>query len=1195
MNRFRWGRGLVALAVLLSFVLQATLVIAGTTGSLNGVLVDGQTQKPLAGATITATSPTQTAKTTTDGNGRFGFISLSPDTYTVSAEVAGHDTTVLAGITVLADQSRSIALSAAGTVKTIGRVTSRAATELVKPGTTADVYSITADQSAKFAAAGGGGALNSAYSAIATVPGAFVPANQSGYYPTVNIRGGDYDQVGYELDGIPVNRAFDNYPSGPTSSLGQQELQVYTGAAPANAEGQGLAGFVNQVFRTGTNPGFASYDAGVGGPSFYHKFSAEVGGATKDRNFTYYVGLGGYNQDFRYADQFNGAGLTQNYGVFLAPCSNTFTQAQAPSCYSPSGTYYTGNTNGNATDGYVLAPYNLGATSSVLDRDSIVNLHFAIPHKDGNKDDIQLLYDNNYISTQYYISTNDQGGIAATNLLLGGAPVYFNGYQYNGPTGVLAPTNYQALTQVYNYPQSGQPVTAPAGFGLPIPADHRDANVNNQGIFKAQYQHNFGTNAFLRVYGYTYYSNWLQVGAQSAYANYIGPVSPDYELSAHTRGVSATFSDQISDKHLLTVLGSYTTASTLRDNNTQMFNFSGRPGTRSVYGVLVDSSNPTSGICYNGAGVAESCAFGAGAQFATLKQAYNGTIKPATGNCGAGPCQYLVVGNGIYSTYNTVKPKFTSVSITDNYRPSNKLTVNYGVRLDGYTYDGSNTNTGPARDFWFNAFNLDHCVDATGAIVAKAGAPTSACQAGTTATNLKNVSAQVNNYNVIQPRAAFTYSLDPSTVIRASYGRYAEAPNAAYQQYNTLQPNLPALLGTAFYKFGFNTPGHQVRPPTSNNYDLSFEHGFKGSDVSLKLTPFLRKTQDQIQSFFLDQKTGFVSGLNVGRQTSQGFEFELDKGNFSRDGIAAKVSFTYTNSYINYNTLSNGSTVVTGINSDIQSYNAYTSFCAANPTDKRCGTTSAATPGSNGSAPCYTITGTPDPACAANSVANPYWNAPVQSLIDPNANFATYDLFPGPIGSSAQAYGAPYFATVILQYKHQKFALTPVMQFSAGQKYGAPETVPGIDPAACAGVAGIAAKNDPRYNYGAPGGAGYDATNCGTLPGAIPDPATKVFDNIGAFTAPSSFQLHLQASYDISKRATLTANFSNLVNRCFGGTKTSFTVAGACGYSVLGTGQSPVGNVYNPGQVVQPVLAQPYEPTFAGYPFSVFVNLKVKV
>ena len=100
------------------------------------------------------------------------------------------------------------------------------------------------------------------------MPGVFIASGQAGYIgsgstngATISIRGGDYDQIGYELDGIPVNRAFDNYPSGSISSLGQQELQVYTGATPANSEAEGLSGYINQVIRTGTAPASRNLDA----------------------------------------------------------------------------------------------------------------------------------------------------------------------------------------------------------------------------------------------------------------------------------------------------------------------------------------------------------------------------------------------------------------------------------------------------------------------------------------------------------------------------------------------------------------------------------------------------------------------------------------------------------------------------------------------------------------------------------------------------------------------------------------------------------------------------------------------------------------------------------------------------------------------------------------------------------------------
>ena len=164
---------------------------------------------------------------------------------------------------------------------------------LVKAGTTADVYSINSRQTASHCGIGRRRLINQAYSAISTVPGAYVIPNQTGYYATINIRGGDFDQVGYEFDGVPVTRSFDNYASSTASSLGNAEVQVYTGANPANSEGQGLSGFINQVIKTGTYPGYATGSLGIGTPAFYHRAAIEIGGSTPDRLFSYYLGIAG--------------------------------------------------------------------------------------------------------------------------------------------------------------------------------------------------------------------------------------------------------------------------------------------------------------------------------------------------------------------------------------------------------------------------------------------------------------------------------------------------------------------------------------------------------------------------------------------------------------------------------------------------------------------------------------------------------------------------------------------------------------------------------------------------------------------------------------------------------------------------------------------------------------------------------------
>jgi hypothetical protein len=265
--------------------------------------------------------------------------------------------------------------------------------------------------------------------------------------------------------------------------------------------------------------------------------------------------------------------------------------------------------------------------------------------------------------------------------------------------------------------------------------------------------------------------------------------------------------------------------------------------------------------------------------------------------------------------------------------------------------------------------------------------------------------------------------------------------------------------------------------------------------------------------------------------------------------------------------------------------------------------------------PCY-LNGAASACSAAGAVANPYYNAPAQPLIDPSQSFSTYTNFPGPVQSYAVSYGAPYVATLVLNYKHDKFAITPSMQFQGGARYGAPETTNGIDPSTCgAPLAGASPTGDPRYPYGAAGGGAFDATNCGGTV-VIPDPYTGKFDTVGAFVQPNQIAANLQLRYEVSPKISLVATFANLVNRCWGGTKEAWTVNNSdiCSYNILnnGGGFAPVGNLYNPPATVgdfQRILQYPYGAYFGAVnsntaagnfnqtkqPFQFFVEARIRL
>ncbi|HEY1867770.1 MAG TPA: hypothetical protein VGG70_05690, partial [Candidatus Cybelea sp.] len=335
-------------------------------------------------------------------------------------------------------------------------------------------------------------------------------------------------------------------------------------------------------------------------------------------------------------------------------------------------------------------------------------------------------------------------------------------------------------------------------------------------------------------------------------------------------------------------------------------------------------------------------------------------------------------------------------------------------------------------------------------------------------------------------------------------------------------------------------------------------------------------------------------GLNVGSQRSEGLEFQMQKGDFSRDGISGLMSFAYTNSYVHYGPIaagSSGTTVLAPINNSIAQYNAYTKYCANHPgaLNTMCGTLP-----TNGltAKPCYTSYGAPVNAlpgggCPHGDIANPYWDSPPQSLINTGQNFPTYDTFPGSLGLAAQGFGSPYVGTLVLNYRHQKYAITPSLQFQGGGKYGIPITEGGINPAS------IGAPNPS-----APGsvcsplkgfGDRYDASSCTGVVN-IPNPFTGVFDPIGAFTQPNELIANLQLSYDVSPQIQLVGQLVNIVNYCWGGSQTPWTFADGniCGYSNLQGTVYPVAPLGTPGAIInppgfpgsriQPFRRFPYEP-----------------
>jgi hypothetical protein len=1281
MKRSSLPRSLVALAIVISLAFgQETLALAGTTGSIAGYVKDGKTGAPIGGVRVQATSPSQTSSATTDSGGHFIIQPLAPDTYTITLTKTGYQETSIPGAVVFADQTQQYTLAFEKALKTIGKVTATAGNaSLVKSGIGGDLYSVNSSQIRTAAPLGGGGNLNSAYSAMASVPGVQTGIGGAGWMTNAAyIRGQNQLYSGFEYDGIPVNRAFDNYNSSTESSLGLQELQVYTGGGPASIATSGISGFINQVIKTGTFPGYADIKLGIGTPTFYHQASVEAGGATPDRTFTYYVGLSGYNQDFRVLNDQNGGNFTVPDGIYSGPITGFgigYAHCFTATCQGVKASCPLVGQPGTVPAQGCWDYYNgfYGATSQIASRDDVVNMHLAIPRKSGLRDDVQLLWSASALNNYAASSPNDAGpGNAQFVQSLFGAPygaptcgmeqittsglrvngcnapagkaylAYADNISYNLPFGTTIATGPHSITNPTVYYAPDTPVHPYLG-AVPINDTFINVNQNDAGIAKLQYTHALSQSAFVRAYGYTFYSDWLETAPfngstdQSLFA-FNG--AAQYQLITHTVGGAIEFNDQLNDQHLLNFTGNYTQANVSRlSNNSALAGVGLSP---------IGYMNAAGTKCYDPAsGAVEPCL--SSSYWDTTSKVHGRVVPTWTSNAIAGPTGFANVPGASWQTlwdgnvtgsFNTVEPQFTSFSLSDQWRPNDKFVINAALRYANFTYNLPDSNS-PATDFYANMTANYTCVQAaTNEVLSqklppgvpppanpqyvlgdcnvaahdlfKTGPktgwvhPNGTVQDGITAPNFTADSPSSYSLNYWEPRISATYTQSPDTVWRVSAGRFTQPPISASIQYLSASGDNRSVWNNTL-NLGFYSPFHPIPGVSSAQYDLSLERHISGTDMSFKLTPFYTWVNDWQQQTFIG--AGFVTQVPVGMARNYGLEAAFTKGDFNHDGLSALLSFTYTNAKIKFTDTPLGSGTVTNeitaLNQVIAQYNQL----------------------ANG-APCYKpsrrgLPGTPTTTCGPFAIRNPYYGKPA-AYLDPNGWYEPFATAIAPnLSGASDSYNSPVVSTLILNYRHKKLAITPSFQFAAGAYYGNVLDVTGLDPRACkrnsadSGITAVSPGTDPNQcNYLtaiAPGFGQYSYLY-------IPNPQTGSFAAINSYEQPSIITSNIQVTYDLNQRITLTLTGTNLFHSCFGGTSEPWTAANPpspniCGYAAAGGPLNSTvypANFYNGtgigdskanGKVTTP-YTQSYGPIIANSggqitnalpPFNVYFNANIKL
>ena len=228
-----------ALTALVAMMLAPMAFGAATTGTIQGTVTNASGQ-PVVGATVTLESTGATSKT--DSSGNYTFTGVDPSAQAIRISGGGAYKPTETTINVSQDvTSRADVTLESSTIKT--------GTSVIRGqggvrGSAVDtVYGISAavEQQTK-------SQPNNLYQFPGLVfgqPG--ITPDPSGY---VHIRGSDFNQVGFDVDGIQVTEPMTNSFATNIVTVGLKSANLYTGGADASY-GNATGGFINLVTQNG--------------------------------------------------------------------------------------------------------------------------------------------------------------------------------------------------------------------------------------------------------------------------------------------------------------------------------------------------------------------------------------------------------------------------------------------------------------------------------------------------------------------------------------------------------------------------------------------------------------------------------------------------------------------------------------------------------------------------------------------------------------------------------------------------------------------------------------------------------------------------------------------------------------------------------------------------------------------------------
>ncbi len=216
----------------LSILIVTGGAMAGTTGKISGTVIDADTKELIPGVSIVIVGTNLGA--TTDIDGRYFVINITPGEYALQAIMIGYQTVTKTGVRVIIDRTAEMNFELKETIIEVGKEIVVQAERALVP------MDVSASQSVMDAQSARSIPVDDFQQVISTLPGV------SGS----SIRGGGRDQTLLLLDSFPLVDELYNLPYMGLNMTAIKEIEVLTGGF--NAEyGNVRSGIINVVTKEG--------------------------------------------------------------------------------------------------------------------------------------------------------------------------------------------------------------------------------------------------------------------------------------------------------------------------------------------------------------------------------------------------------------------------------------------------------------------------------------------------------------------------------------------------------------------------------------------------------------------------------------------------------------------------------------------------------------------------------------------------------------------------------------------------------------------------------------------------------------------------------------------------------------------------------------------------------------------------------